>query len=118
MGNFRELNVWQKSKSLVVDIYYLTNKETFKRDFSLKDQMRRSAVSIPSNIAEGDERNSNKESIRFLYIANGSVAELITQITIAYEINYIAKKEYKVDKALEDVSKMIKSLINYRSKNI
>ncbi|WP_024790807.1 MULTISPECIES: four helix bundle protein [unclassified Lebetimonas] len=119
MGNFRELNVWQKSKSLVVDIYYLTNKETFKRDFSLKDQMRRSAVSIPSNIAEGDERNSNKESIRFLYIANGSVAELITQITIAYEINYITKKEYiALLKELEDISKMIKSLINYRSKNI
>ena len=78
MGNFRALNVWQKAKNLAVKIYKLTENDLFKRDFSLKNQIRRAAISIASNIAEGDERFSNKESIRFLYIANGSIPELIT----------------------------------------
>ena len=80
--------------------------------------MRRAAVLISSNIAEGDERFSNKESIRFLYIANASCAELIMQITIAQVIGYIEQMEFNriIDKC-EEVSKMIKSLINFRNNN-
>jgi four helix bundle protein len=117
MGNFRNLEVWKRAKDLAVKVYEITNYNSFDKDFGLKEQMRRAAVSISSNIAEGDERNSNKESIRFLYIANGSVAELITQIIIAYEIKYINNNTYKdMILELEQISKMIKSLINYRKR--
>ena len=117
MENFRELKVWQGVTDLAVDIYKITEQNSFRKDFSLKDQIRRSAVSISSNIAEEDERNSNKESIRFLYIANGSVAELITQLEIAYKINYITQEDYELlTKELEEISKMIKLFISYRSK--
>lgn len=68
MGGFRTLKVWQKSKDLAVYLYKLTAESPFNRDFGLRDQIRRAAVSIPSNIAEGDERDTNKESVRFLYI--------------------------------------------------
>lgn len=77
-GGFRNLMVWQKARDLVVQIYKLTNRTPFTKDFGLRDQIRRAAVSIPSNIAEGDERDTNKDSVRFLYIAKGSLAELLT----------------------------------------
>jgi four helix bundle protein len=80
---FRSLIVWQKAKTLATDVYRLTNNESIKRDFSLVGQMRRSAVSVPSNIAEGDERPSDKDSVRFFHIAKGSLAELATQLEIA-----------------------------------
>ncbi len=118
MGDFRELRVWRKAKDLAVNIYRMTRVGAFQRDHGLRDQMRRAAVSISSNIAEGDERFSNKESIRFLYIANASCAELITQITIAQEIGYIDKMESdRFIHECEEVSKMIKSLINFRNNN-
>ncbi len=118
MGNFRELNVWEKAKNLVAKIYKLTENDFFKSDFSLKNQIRLAAISVASNIAEGDERFSNKESIRFLYIANGSVAELITQFLICKYIGYLSDK--KIDPIiyeLEKLSKMIKSLIKHRMDN-
>jgi hypothetical protein len=65
MPGFRQLNVWQRSKKLAVEIYRLTQTERFSRDFGLRDQIRRAAVSIPSNVAEGDERGTNREAIRF-----------------------------------------------------
>ena len=119
MGNFRNLRVWQEAKNIAVEIYRITMVGAFQKDYGLKDQMRRAAVSISSNIAEGDERFSNQESIRFLYIANGSAAELITQIIIAYEIGYLNKEESdKLISEIEKISKMIKSLINFRRNNV
>jgi four helix bundle protein len=85
---FRSLIVWQKSKALAVEVYRLTKNESISRDFSLSDQLRRSAVSVPSNIAEGDERKSDKDSIRFFHIAQGSLAELATQLEIARDVGY------------------------------
>jgi four helix bundle protein len=82
---FRELLVWQKGKSLAVAIYRLTKGLSLNRDFSLGDQMRRAGVSICSNIAEGDERDTDKEAVRFFYIAKGSLAELSSQLEIAFE---------------------------------
>ena len=118
MGNFRDLQVWQKSKDMAVKIYNITNKNEFKKDYSLKDQIRRAVVSIASNIAEGDERFSNKESIRFLYIANGSAAEVITQLIIAHEIGYVDTDIFNnLIEELEQISKMIKNLIKYRIDN-
>ena len=80
MSNFKDLRVWQRSKDLTVTIYKISNKGNISKDFGLRDQIRRSAVSIASNIAEGDESGSNKLGIRFFNISKGSSAELYTQI--------------------------------------
>jgi len=115
---FKELLVWQKSRDLAVLIYKITNDDDFKKDFSLRVQIRRSAVSVPSNIAEGDERDTDKDSIRFFFIAKGSLAELRTQIEIAYRIGYIEENVFKgiEDKAIE-IGKMLGALIKSRSAN-
>ncbi|MGE0077357.1 MAG: four helix bundle protein [Bacteroidales bacterium] len=102
---FEDLDVWKISVDLSVRIYsiFKTNK-----DFSFRDQICRSSVSIPSNIAEGFERQSNKEYIHFLYIAKGSAGELRTQLEIAYRIEYVSEKEYT---ELIEVARMISSKI-------
>ena len=76
MGKFQDLKVWQRAKDLAVYIYKLTGKGAFSKDFSLRDQIRRATVSIPSNIAEGDDLISDKQAIRHFYIAKGSAAEV------------------------------------------
>ena len=116
MGGFRDLKVWQRSKELAVLIYKQTQKGIFNRDYGLKDQIRRAAVSVPSNIAEGDERGSNKDAIRFFYIAKGSLAELQTQLEIAYEIQYLDKQTLiDLEGKCQIVGKMLGSLIKARS---
>ena len=72
-----------------MEIYVLTAKGPIARDFGLRDQLRAAAVSIPSNIAEGDERGSNRDCVRFFHIAKGSVAELRTQLEIAREVSLL-----------------------------
>ena len=84
MGNFRKLEIWQLSIDLVIYIYKITNSGKFSKDYDLTNQIRRASVSIPSNIAEGDESGSNPQSIRYFNIAKGSSAEIQTQIEIAY----------------------------------
>ena len=83
---YRELEVWKKSKKLVINIYKMTSFLPMKDKYSLADQIRRAAISIPSNIAEGQQRYSIKEFIRFTSISKGSVAELITQLEIVSEL--------------------------------
>ncbi len=115
MKGFKELSVWQKGKDLAVKIYKISNQGALKEDFGLRDQIRRSAVSIPSNLAEGDERESDKESVRFFYIAKGSLAELRTQLQIAYEIGYIEKDVFNsLDQEYNMLGKMIGALIKSR----
>lgn len=87
--NFQDLRIWQIGIEVVKDIYILTKKFPKEELYGLTSQMRRSAVSIPSNIAEGFRRYHNKEYKQFLYIALGSCAELETQIIIANELDYI-----------------------------
>lgn len=104
-----KLDVWKKSASLSSNIYLeLSN----LKDYGFKDQLTRSGLSVPSNIAEGLERVSDKEKIRFLDIAKGSVAEAQTQIYIGIKINYI-KKEIGLSwiNELEEIGKMISGLI-------
>lgn len=116
MGNFKELRVWQYAKELAVIIYKVTQSAAFAKDYGLKDQIQRSAVSIPSNIAEGDELETNKQSVRHFYIAKGSSAELCTQIIIAHEIGYLSKTE--ADKLIDEcrkISIMLSKLIHARS---
>lgn len=116
MGDFKKLHVWLKAKELAVKIYQLTLNEFFSRDFRFRDQIRAAAVSVPSNIAEGDELDTNKQSIRHFYIAKGSVAEVITQLIIAYEINYIPEKEKEnLISEYEHISHMLANLIKARS---
>lgn len=113
---FRDLRVWQKAKALAVIIYKASEKGALSRDFGLRDQMRRAAVSICSNIAEGDERGSNKDSIRFLYIAKGSLAELRTQLEIAAEVGYLADDRVaSIERGCIEVGKMLGALIKARS---
>ncbi len=109
---FEDLQVWQASFSLAVALY-----EQLKdcRDFGLKDQMQRSAVSIASNIAEGFDRQTRKEFIQFLYIARGSCSELRTQIYIAKKVNILPKAV--ADTFAENsrkISAMLYKLIQYR----
>ncbi|MBN2825774.1 MAG: four helix bundle protein [Campylobacterales bacterium] len=106
----KNLEVWKKSATLSSEIYLeLAN----LKDFGFKDQLSRSGLSIPSNIAEGLERVSDKETIRFLDIARGSTAEAQTQIYIGIKIKYINPKVgYKWIEELEGIGKMITGLIN------
>ena len=112
---FKDLVVWQSAKDLAVWIYKVLDEGTLSEDFGLRDQIRKSAVSIPSNMAEGDERDSDKESVRFFYIAKGSLAELRTQLQIAFEIGYIEKDIFEsLDKECKQLGKMIGALIKAR----
>ncbi len=93
MSSYKELIVWQKSIQLVTDIYKLT--KTFPKEevYALSSQMQRAVVSIPSNIAEGNDRNSSKEFSQFLRIARGSLAELETQVIISEKLGYTNEKQ-------------------------
>ncbi len=115
MGKFKDLRVWREAIDLAEDIYRITSLPPFSRDFSLCDQMRRAAVSIASNIAEGDERRTNKEAIHFFSIAKGSTAEVITQLIIAHRIKYIDDDNLeKMENAAEKLRASLKNLIRAR----
>jgi four helix bundle protein len=110
--DFRKLVVWQRSKDLAVDIYKITKSGEISKDYGFTDQMRRAAVSIPSNIAEGNDRGSQKEFIRYLHIAKGSLSELKTQLEIAKEINYIEVEIFSdIESKCEELSKMLGGFI-------
>jgi four helix bundle protein len=107
--SFEQLDVWKRSTALAVRVYEILSE---CRDFGLKDQMTRSAVSVPSNIAEGAERDSTKEFIRFLHIAKGSAGELRTQVLIAQKIGLISLAENdELIKELTEISCMLHGLI-------
>ena len=108
MGKFTQLKVWQRGKDLAVFVYEITNRGAFARDYGLRDQIRRATVSIPSNIAEGDELGTDRQDIRFFYMAKGSSAEIRTQAIIAFEIGYLTEKNYShIAKECESISSML-----------
>ncbi len=88
---FEDLPVWKLAKDLAVEIYQLTKGDKFRRDYGLVDQIRRAAISVSSNIAEGFERGSRKEFIQFLYIAKGSLGEIRSQLQVCFELGYVNK---------------------------
>ena len=92
--NFEDLWVWQKGIELVKHVYLLTAEGKLNRDFGLRDQLQRAAVSIPTNIAEGFERSYRKEYVRFLLIAKGSAGEVRSLLRVALEIGYIDQDQY------------------------
>jgi len=111
MKTFRDLLVWQKSMTLVTEIYRLSKSFPKDETYGLTSQMRRCAVSIPSNMAEGYGRNSTSDYIRFLYIAAGSLYELQTHIEIALNLQYLNKTNFdKLYESSREIERMLSSL--------
>jgi four helix bundle protein len=94
MSDFRKLLIWQKSMALITKIYFSTNNFPKEEIFGLTSQIRRSSISIPSNIAEGSGRESDKDFLRFLNISTGSLFEMQTQLEIAKNITYLNQEEF------------------------
>ena len=117
MNSHKDLKVWQKSMELVVDVYKSTRLFPKEETFGMVSQMRRSAISIPSNIAEGYGRLYDKETIKFLSIALGSASELETQILISIDLGYISVEESEHIKGkIEEIIRMLSSLIRTMNK--
>ena len=112
MNSYRELEVWKKSIGLVKILYKVTEKFPENERFGLIIQIRRAAVSIPANIAEGWGRETIKNYVQFLRIARGSLFELDTLILIAFELNYISKEQEDIVKTkIEEIGRMLNSMI-------
>ena len=112
MESYKDLVVWQKAMLLVKEIYTIVKLLPREEQYALSDQMRRAAVSIPSNIAEGYGRNSTNDYIRFLNIARGSKYELETQLHICLMLNYVTKEQAQpAFEFTQEIGKMINALI-------
>jgi len=119
INTFNEIDVWKLAIELTLDIYNSCNLLAFKRDYSLMDQIRRAIISVSSNIVEGFERNNNKEFIRFLVIAKGSLGEVRNQLIIAYKLNYLSETQFNLlDEKSTILSYKIGSFIKYLKLNI
>jgi len=113
---FRGLKVWQKGKELAVFVYQITGSGSFTSDYGLRDQIRRAAVSVPSNIAEGDGLGSDRQAVRYLNMARGSTSEIITQAAIAFEIGYINSNIFEeLESRCTEIMKMLSKLISSKS---
>ena len=109
-SNYKDLKVYQNSLTLVNDVYKLINDFPTYEQYALSSQMRRAVVSVPSNIAEGESRQTKKEFVNFLHIAQGSLSELETQLTIAFNQKYISKDDY--DNVIEECDKIGRMITN------
>lgn len=110
--NFRDLRVWQEGHKLVVLIYKITKSFPREELYSLVDQMRRSAVSVTSNIAEGFSRHSFKEKVQFYSMAHGSLTELENQVQVAKDVEYIKNDEFeKISEYLMNVHMLLNAFI-------
>lgn len=111
---FEDIKAWRKARELMKEIYRTSSVGKFAKDWSLKDQIRRSSVPTMSNIAEGFNRQSDKEFIRFLYIAKGSTAEVQSQLHVAFKLDYISKKQFEsLYNRAEEITKLTSGFINY-----
>src|SRR5437899_7447298 len=114
MGNYNELSVWQKSVDLVVQIYATTTEFPSDKVFGLRLQMRRSAGSIPSNIAEGQGRSTSKDYRRFILHARGSLLELETQIVISERLNLVSSEIcVELRERTREIGRMLNVLLRY-----
>lgn len=119
MRPHQQLDVWKKGVDFVVKVYHETRALPSDEKFGLTSQIRRAAVSIPANIAEGAGRKSEKEFLNFLSIAQGSASELETELLIACRLNYIQKIKYnEMLEDLNDIGRMITGLSNHLKKKI
>jgi four helix bundle protein len=118
-SSFEEINSWQKSRIFNKRIYQITENLNFKKDFDFVRQIRRASISISSNIAEGFERNTDKEFIYFLYVAKASAGEVRSQIYLAFDLEYIAKQEFdELLKSVTEISKLLSGFIKYLSSKL
>ena len=111
MSDYKDLNVWKESIDFVEMVYRIVKSFPREEIYALSDQLKRAVVSIPSNIAEGASRNSNKEFVQFLYIALGSASEVETQLIIAKRLNYIMSIENELNE-ITKIRKMLNGLIS------
>jgi len=112
--NFEQLECWQEARKLNQHIYKLSGGNHFKRDFTLMDQIRRASISIMANIAEGFDRGSNKELIRFLYIAMASASEVKSHLYVALDQGYINKEAFdETYRQATKIGKLINAFISY-----
>ena len=110
--NFQDLIVWQKAMKLVKEIYILVKSLPHEERYALSDQMRRAAVSIPSNIAEGQARNTEREFVQFLHVAKGSNAELMTQLLICVDLAYLEQNQVQTALQLNrEIGQLLTALI-------
>jgi len=115
---FEDLKIWQIALKITKEIYDITSKKEFSKDFSLRDQIRRAIISVSSNIVEGFEKNNNNEFIRFLKIAKGSIGEVRNQLYIALAVKYIEQDEFdKLNNELIELANQVGKLISYLEKN-
>lgn len=113
---FEDIEAWKKGRELVKEIYLISEEGRFKKDFALKEQIRRSAISVVSNIAEGFARRTNKEFVHFLYISHGSLAEIEAQLYVALGLGYVDRKKFNsLYNSCYEISKMIMGFIKYLS---
>ena len=111
---FEDLEVWKEARRLTNEVYATTRDTGFSKDFGLRDQIRRAAVSVMSNVAEGFERGGNQEFIQFLYIAKGSCGEVRSQLYVALDQEYVGRKLFdQMFNSLKRLSGMISNLIDY-----
>jgi four helix bundle protein len=112
--NFEDLEIWRDARALTRGIYQLTRDSKFSKDFALRDQIQRAAVSIMSNIAEGLERGGNQEFIQFLYVTKASCGEVRSQLYVGLDQSYIAPKDCDdASTSFRRLSIMISNLIDY-----
>jgi len=112
LKNYKELKVWQKSYQSCLEVYKITKGFPKEEVYGLTSQIRRAAVSVPSNIAEGYGRKTTPEYIRSLYIAYGSNCELETQVLLSYDLGYIKDENMKkIQEEIGEVERMLKALI-------
>jgi four helix bundle protein len=116
--NFEDLNVWKQARQLTQEVYRLTKTEQFLKDFGLRDQIRRAAISVMPNIAEGFERGGNQEFVQFLYVAKASCGEVRSQLYVALDQGYTtANDSEKLLQLFKRLSGMLSNLISYLRKS-
>lgn len=116
---FENLDVWKKAHQYTLIVYKITKKFPPEEKFSLADQLKRSASSVPTNIVEGNERNSQKEYIQFLYTSKASLAESKYQLLLAKDLGYTSEGDYALALQLSnEIGKMLNGLINYLKSKI
>lgn len=116
-SSFEEINSWQKARMFNKRIYEITGDDNFKNDFDLGRQIRRASVSVSSNIAEGFERNTDKEFIHFLYMAKGSAGEVRSQLYLAFDLNYIQQEVFNdLLSEITEISRLLSGFIKYLKK--
>ncbi|HNP33146.1 MAG TPA: four helix bundle protein [Flavobacterium sp.] len=113
MHQFKELEIWKKSRRFCSEIYRITSSFPSEEKFGLTNQLRRASVSIPSNIAEGSSRNSDKDFSRFLEIAIGSAYEIETQLLIAFDLGFIT--EVDLEQLANQLNEIIKMISRFRA---